>query len=161
MEKGRKGLQELLSGSEQGTKLSALDFSRFRLPLPETNDWKDWKKALDNAEAQLEHQGNRVMNLELLAQYGPKAYQVHNFQLEGMLDVLKAELQGLKDQILEINQERQESQTDISGSLQSMESKWQELVEHMIRVDLANTELQGRIDFLKSKKQAILASQPL
>jgi pre-mRNA-splicing factor SPF27 len=127
--------------------------------LPETNDVQDWKQALDNAEAQLEHQGNRVMNLELLAQYGSKAWQVHNFQLEGMLDVLKSELQTLKDQILGLNQERQEAQMEVAGSLQSMESKWQELVEHLIRVDLANTELQDRVDFLRQRKEQILKQQ--
>jgi len=43
---------------EAKEKLSSLDTSRYQLPAPTSSAARDedWKAALDNAEAQLEHQ---------------------------------------------------------------------------------------------------------
>jgi hypothetical protein len=87
-----------------------LDLSRFRLPMPETEEISAWQSSVKNAQSQLQHQQTRIMNLELLSKLGPNAWQMHNFQLEGMLEVLKGELEVLKRELLYMNQQRRESQ---------------------------------------------------
>ena len=52
-----------------------LDNTRFRLEPPsllKRNDYGEWKKAVDNAHSQLEHQYTRILNLELMLKYGDK-----------------------------------------------------------------------------------------
>jgi pre-mRNA-splicing factor SPF27 len=55
--------------------MKPLDTSRYRLDTPgasKQNDYGAWHSSLDNANAQLEHQYLRIMNLELLLKYGDK-----------------------------------------------------------------------------------------
>jgi pre-mRNA-splicing factor SPF27 len=88
--------------------MTGLDTTRYRLdPPPQSrrNDVAAWRAALDNAHSQLQHQYNRhaflhlscsprrslhfrlkssrrLLNLELMIAYGPKAWQVHLRELE-------------------------------------------------------------------------------
>lgn len=55
-----------------------LDVTRYRLdppPQAQRNDYTAWQAALDNAHSQLEHQLNRITNLELLLKYGPNTWR--------------------------------------------------------------------------------------
>eukprot|EP00798_Chlamydomonas_sp_ICE-L_P014476 gene14476-20500_t len=59
-------------------EMPALDATRYMLnPPPQTlrNDIGEWKKALDNAGSQLEHQHLRILNLELMLKYGDKVWR--------------------------------------------------------------------------------------
>jgi len=55
--------------------MKPLDTSRYRLDAPvasKQNDYGAWRSAVDNANAQLEHQYLRILNLDLLLKYGDK-----------------------------------------------------------------------------------------
>ncbi len=57
-----------------------LDMARYNVPAPSSEfaeDVQAWKSAVNNARAQLEHQQNRLMNLELNIEYGDKIWQQH------------------------------------------------------------------------------------
>jgi len=112
--------------------LTAIDSSRYQLSSSSVtpSSEEDWKAALNNAHAQLEHQRiryrslfvlissnclslfvhSRHNNLALLQQYGSNAWRTHNYLLEA--DVEKAEnmLEELKEQTTNLNRDRKNTQ---------------------------------------------------
>jgi pre-mRNA-splicing factor SPF27 len=60
------------------------------------NDYSAWLAATNNAHAQLEHQLNRISNLELLLKYGANAWRAQVAFDEGLLKQSEATLQGLR-----------------------------------------------------------------
>ncbi len=65
--------------------MTGIDVARYRLDPPsltQRNDVDVWQSVLDNARSQLEHQGNRLLNLELLIKYGPNAWRANNEALD-------------------------------------------------------------------------------
>jgi pre-mRNA-splicing factor SPF27 len=79
-----------------------LDVTRFRLdppPQQKRGDPAAWRAALDNANAQLEHQLNRIANLELLLKYGPNTWRAQA-QLSGAaVKQLEAQLTETRKQV--------------------------------------------------------------
>lgn len=51
---------------------------------------------MDNAHAQLEHQLNRITNLELLLRYGDNAWRAQGQLDEALLKQLEGQLQALR-----------------------------------------------------------------
>ena len=113
---------------------------------------------MNNARAQLAQQENRILNLELLGQFGATAWKAHNSHLEGLLESLRTQLEVLRAEILEINSQRREAQVEVSGSLASMERKWRELVESTAKVDLANSALEEKVEGLRRRKEQMMAA---
>lgn len=60
------------------------------------HDVAAWGKACDNAHAQLEHQLNRITNLELLLKYGSNAWRAQAQLDEALLKQMEGTLQGLR-----------------------------------------------------------------
>lgn len=60
------------------------------------HDLAAWGKACDNAHAQLEHQLNRITNLELMLKYGANAWRAQTQMDEALLRQMEATLQSLK-----------------------------------------------------------------
>ncbi len=79
-----------------------LDVTRFRLdppPAAKRGDAAAWRAALDNAHAQLEHQLNRIANLELLLKFGPNTWRAQA-QLSGAAaKQLEAKLADTRKQV--------------------------------------------------------------
>ena len=74
-------LQHELERVAKGKAIQELDVSRYKLERPsgtQDSDVEAWKAARDNAQAQLEHQHTRIMNLELMSKYGTNAWRQHN-----------------------------------------------------------------------------------
>lgn len=69
-----------------------------------------WLKALDNANAQLEHQNQRVLNLELIQKFGGNAWNIHNYQLEYDVSLLRKAVDEKKAEIMELNKLRKRDQ---------------------------------------------------
>jgi pre-mRNA-splicing factor SPF27 len=67
-----------------------------RLLQHKTNDYSAWLAASNNAHAQLEHQLNRITNLELLLKYGANTWRAQVAFDEGLLKQSEATLQGLR-----------------------------------------------------------------
>lgn len=78
--------ERMLSEERQGklpVGVPPLDVTRYSAPPPgEKAGSGAWQAALDNAQAQLEHQQNRVDNLELLLHYSGNAWRLYNEGLE-------------------------------------------------------------------------------
>jgi pre-mRNA-splicing factor SPF27 len=76
-----------------------------------------WLKALDNANAQLEHQNQRVLNLELVQKFGGNAWNIHNYQLEYDVSLLRKAVDEKKAEIMELNKLRKRDQVNNQGSI--------------------------------------------
>ncbi|KAF9131262.1 hypothetical protein BGW39_002045 [Mortierella sp. 14UC] len=109
-----------------------------------------WLKALDNANAQLEHQNQRVLNLELAQKFGGNAWNIHNYQLEYDVSLLRKEVDDKKAEIMELNKLRKRDQMDVAESLQRLEAKWAEMISSTLQVEVASASLHAELDQLKA-----------
>ncbi|KAF9091512.1 hypothetical protein BGX23_005090 [Mortierella sp. AD031] len=116
--------------------------------LPEGRE--QWIKALDNANAQLEHQNQRVLNLELVQKFGGNAWNIHNYQLEYDLSLLRKAVDDKKADIMELNKLRKRDQMDVAESLQRLEAKWAEMISSTLQVEVASASLQAELAQLKA-----------
>lgn len=96
-----------------------LDTSRFALPGPKEGpaaSEEEWKQAVDNAGAQLEHQRVRLANLELAGKYGANGWKTSNFLLEKEIDRVQRQVDEAKDRVVEINRRRKGMQVRFDSS---------------------------------------------
>ncbi|KAF9473310.1 breast carcinoma amplified sequence 2 [Pholiota conissans] len=143
-------------GSNQA--FTPLDSLRYSLPAPTSTPAtdEDWKVALDNAHAQLQHQRIRQQNLALLQNYGPNAFRIQNYLLEATVKQTEKTLEELKDLIVEVNRERKNTQDRIGKQLTTLENRWTELISSVLQIEMANVALDAEIERL-NKKEADLA----
>lgn len=118
-----------LARVEAHEELPPLDVVRFQLPPPTSTPAteEEWKAALKNAKAQLEHQRirrvffikishqltlmiNRHTNLALLQTYGSNAWRIHNYLLEHVAKQAEQSLEDLKQLTVDVNRERKNYQ---------------------------------------------------
>lgn len=115
----RSELARISSGSKppRGT---GLDSVRYTLPAPPGNAPEEaWKKALDNAGSQLEHQQLRLGNLELMQKYGSNAWRVANFLVEKEIERIEKQTEEVKLRTEELNRERKARQASLSSTSRS------------------------------------------
>ncbi|KAG0200479.1 hypothetical protein BGX28_006452 [Mortierella sp. GBA30] len=109
-----------------------------------------WTKALENADAQLEHQSQRILNLELVQKFGSNAWNVHNYQLEYDLSLLRKAVDEKKAEVIELNKLRKRDQLDVAESLQRLEAKWAEMISSTLQVEVASASLAAELEQLKA-----------
>lgn len=127
---------------------------RYELPGPPTgraSDLAAWTDAVENSEAQLEHQLNRITNLNLMNKYGPEAWKVYNTILNQLLTSAKEQLQDIKKLIQEINWQRKSAQTTAGEKLKSLESKWVQLVSKNYEIERTCVQLEAEVNRLKDE----------
>nr|GAT49730.1 pre-mRNA splicing factor [Mycena chlorophos] len=134
-----------------------LDTLRYQLPAPPTpGSDEEWKNALKNAQAQLEHQRIRQTNLQLLQTYGSNAWRIHNYLLENTVKQTEKALEEMKELTVEVNRERKNTQTRLGKELNSLETRWTELISNVLQIELANSALDAEVNRL-NKREAELA----
>ncbi|KAG8932812.1 hypothetical protein FRC03_010266 [Tulasnella sp. 419] len=133
--------------------LSALDTTRYKLPNPSdpSATEADWQAALDNAKAQLEHQKTRQTNLALLQTYGANAWRIHNYLVEESAKSYEKALEEINNEVTELNRDRKNSQILAGKQLNSLETRWTELISGTLQLELANVALEGEIDELRRR----------
>jgi pre-mRNA-splicing factor SPF27 len=105
-----------------------MDTLRYSLPAPSSPATDaEWKAALDNANAQLQHQRIRYaryspirtttnvvnisqQNLALLQKYGSNAWRIQNHLLEATVKQAEKALEELTELTVEVNRERKNMQ---------------------------------------------------
>eukprot|EP00771_Trimastix_marina_P001378 gnl/Trimastix_PCT/2448.p1 GENE.gnl/Trimastix_PCT/2448~~gnl/Trimastix_PCT/2448.p1 ORF type:complete len:457 (-),score=118.84 gnl/Trimastix_PCT/2448:721-2091(-) len=150
---------------EAGQPMPALDTSRYALPTPsDPQNLKQWEDAITNAEAQLEHQHLRLMNLFLYNKYGPQKWARYNQIMQGKVDALSQERMALRDEITDINRRRKMDQVAAGSKLESMESEFQGLVRKNMEIEAACLRMEEELGTLhaslESRKRA-RAAEPL
>lgn len=140
-----------------GQPMAQLDTTRYRLdepPLNRRNDVAAWKAALDNAHSQLEHQYNRLLNLELLLQFGPKAWQAHIRHLEVGHKRLEETLGETRKAVEAVNRERKVVQLQAQSEMADYESRWAAMVAKNREIEAACRELEGHLASLRQQLPA-------
>ncbi|KAG0249708.1 hypothetical protein DFQ27_009841 [Actinomortierella ambigua] len=116
-----------------------------------------WLQAVSNANAQLEHQDQRLLNLELLSKYGPNSWNIHNYQLEYELSQLQQQLEASRQRVLDLNKLRKRDQTEAGQTLARLEHQWAERVSASLQVNVAAASLQMELDQLKAYEARLRA----
>lgn len=146
-------LQSEMMRISEGQPMPPLDVSRLQMDAPahgRQNDPSAWRQAISNAESQLEHQSNRVDNLELLQLHGPAAWRAHLAQLEGMAACVESEREVLKAQIETVNRTRKYEQLEAVKKLRFLESEWLESVQKNRMIESAIARVQAEHAALQS-----------
>ncbi|CAE6459955.1 unnamed protein product [Rhizoctonia solani] len=137
---------------ERGEPLPPLDTTRHQLPAPEDQanaTEEEWKKSLENAKAQLEHQRRRQVNLSLLQTYGANSWKVHNFLLEEDAKWAEKAVETTKEQSVEVNRARKNAQITAGAQLTALENKWTDLISRNLQISMANLALEAEIESLR------------
>ncbi|KAF8567210.1 hypothetical protein P879_08561 [Paragonimus westermani] len=129
--------------------MELLSMKRYELPPPpagKMTDVKAWQDAMENAEAQLEHQATRIKNLELMTEYGCNAWKQYNSVLENDLQRHEKRLLELRRRIQEINWQRKQEQTAAGARLKELEETWVGLVGKNYEIEQAIMDLERELE---------------
>ncbi|KAJ2631695.1 hypothetical protein H4R22_001795 [Coemansia sp. RSA 1290] len=142
-----------------GKALPEFDKDRYnKLEGPDNeHDEEAWKQAADNAASQLEHQGIRTENLELLQNFGANTWKLSNYQKEQLLQGIEAATKRCREKGTHINKARKYEQTEAGVRLQSLEEQWAEGVRRCVEIQVASGQLQQEIMDLE---QQLAAQKP-
>ncbi|PRW44377.1 pre-mRNA-splicing factor SPF27-like protein isoform B [Chlorella sorokiniana] len=146
--KGDELLEKEMARVAAGEPMQAMDTARYNLdPPPPTkrNDHNAWRTALDNAHAQLEHQYNRLLNLELLLKFGPDSWRLHNEALSAFVTRLQEQLAAVKQQVDTLNRERKLQQHAAGSELGKLEAEYLGLVHKNMDIEAACRGLEAEI----------------
>ncbi|KAI9506650.1 hypothetical protein GGI25_006095 [Coemansia spiralis] len=133
-----------------GKPLPEFEVSRYKLEAPsddgDAQNVDAWRRACDNAASQLEHQSIRLVNLELLQNYGSNAWKLSNYQRERMLESIERATKKYKEEGIQINKARKYEQTEASIKLRELEDRWSESVRQCIEIQMASGQLKAEIE---------------
>ncbi|KIJ08755.1 hypothetical protein PAXINDRAFT_18124 [Paxillus involutus ATCC 200175] len=148
-----------LARVEAHQPLPPLDTVRYQLPAPTSSPGTDeeWREALRNAHAQLEHQRLRQTNLALLQTYGQNTWRINNYLLEETAKQSEKALEEMKQLTTDLNRDRKNSQTRYGVQLTSLETRWTEVLSSILQIEMANVALDAEVDRL-NKRETELAN---
>ncbi|GFO26098.1 pre-mRNA-splicing factor spf27 [Plakobranchus ocellatus] len=128
--------------------MDMMSMKRYELPTPPAGKMTDvsaWQDCVDNSQAQLEHQSLRILNLELMSEYGAPAWRSYNTVLSSMIEQAQKHLQDLRKKIQEINWQRKTEQTQAGEKLRDLETTWVGLVSKNYEIERACAEIEKEI----------------
>ena len=132
--------------------MDTLSMKRYELPTPppgKMTDVQAWSECVENSEAQLEHQRTRIMNLDLMLDYGGESWKVYNEVLQDMLNKTQSQLADVKKNIQEINWSRKNQQTQVGERLKQLEGNWVGLVSKNYEIEQAVINMEYEYQMLK------------
>jgi len=135
--------------------MDTLSMKRYELPTPpggKMTDVQAWTECVDNSMAQLEHQRTRILNLELMLEYGGESWKIYNEVLQDLLNKVQSQLQDVKKEIQEVNWARKNQQSQVGDKLKNLESDWVGLVSKNYEIEQALINMEYEYKLLKAKK---------
>ena len=132
--------------------MDTLSMKRYELPTPppgKMTDVQAWSECVENSEAQLEHQRTRIMNLDLMLDYGGESWKLYNEVLQDMLNKTQSQLADVKKNIQEINWSRKNQQTQVGERLKQLEGNWVGLVSKNYEIEQAVINMEHEYQMLK------------
>ena len=145
-----------------GQPMSKLDTSRYQLDPPPVHMQKDpaaWQRAVNNAQAQLEHQATRLQNLELLQQHGANLWRAHLNSLDAASVTLQHAQQELASRVEAVNRKRKAQQLQAAPRLQALEAEWVGAVKKNLEIEAACLKLEAECaalrDAVEAKRRAV------
>lgn len=137
------------------TPMESLSMKRYELPPPSAarlSDYTAWQEAVDNSMAQLEHQATRVMNLELMLEYGCESWKAYLELFTALQAKAQNQLQEVKKMIQDINWQRKNTQTQVGEKLKELEAHWVMLVSKNFEIEQECFKLEKEIEELKANE---------
>lgn len=134
------------------TPMESLSMKRYELPPPSAarlSDYTAWQEAVENSMAQLEHQATRVMNLELMLEYGCESWKAYLELFTALQAKAQNQLQEVKKMIQDINWQRKNTQTQVGEKLKELETHWVMLVSKNYEIEQECSRLEKEIEELK------------
>eukprot|EP00622_Pseudochattonella_farcimen_P000458 FR734956.1.p1 GENE.FR734956.1~~FR734956.1.p1 ORF type:complete len:215 (+),score=33.63 FR734956.1:167-811(+) len=125
--------------------MAKLDLSRYEVPEPAKELRRDasaWKKAVNNARVQLEHQHNRLVNLELLQKYGSQAWLQQNKALDTLKGGVHEEAEKLSLVASEANVKRKRAQEKTGPRISQLSHDYQKATHENMQLMTAVTLLR-------------------
>ncbi|KAK9868164.1 hypothetical protein WJX84_005084 [Apatococcus fuscideae] len=147
---------------QAGQPMAKLDQERYNMrdpPQLKKNDIATWQNCIQNAHSQLEHQLNRLVNLELLLKFGPNAWRFFNDQLENYVTRLQTEAQQLKKEIEDVNRQRKVSQLEAGKQLDTLQAQWAAGITKNQEIDRACQELEVQIKAAREQQAAVISDE--
>lgn len=138
LDKGAVG-KELQRIAEQ-KPMQKINTSRYDMEPPNgvnVNDLSEWKRAVDNAKAQLEHSQMRLMNLELMQKYSQNAWLRHLADLQVHNEMYQRAAQDVKGKVDDINKRRKLEQVSCGNDLRNTQIEWTDLCQRNGQVSKA------------------------
>jgi pre-mRNA-splicing factor SPF27 len=132
----------------KGRYMEHLDIMRYSLRKPHAkcrNSFNAWRYATENVEAQLEHQENRITNLDLMIKYGPNLWRTQNAKLDFLVKNFRKELKNIHTEISLINKERMLSHFAAGNDLEHMEVMWNKYMRKNFEINVACEKMRTDI----------------
>ncbi|CAM9431980.1 unnamed protein product, partial [Choristocarpus tenellus] len=149
-----KLLKEEWDRVSAGIPMKVIDTSRYELQQPQgpmAEDEEAWKGAVDNARAQIEHQQNRLLNLELLQNYGASLWLRHNKAAEEMEGVLVNQVKRAREEAEGINAQRKVTQEGVQRTLWNLARARSDGADKNLKIELACQQLRVSVKRLKAE----------
>lgn len=134
------------------TPMESLSMKRYELPPPSAarlSDYSAWQESVENSMAQLEHQATRVMNLELMLEYGCESWKAYLELFIALQAKAQNQLQDVKKMMQDINWQRKSTQTQVGEKFKELEAHWAILVAKNYEIEQECENLEKQIDELK------------
>ena len=140
-----------------GQPMPKMDTSRYQLEAPPVDQQSDpaaWQRAVQNAQAQLEHQATRIGNLELLQQHGANLWRAHLKSLDAATRRMTSAASSLDEQVELTNRKRKAEQLAAGPKLLALESEWVGAVKKNLEIESACLRLESECAHLKEMRDA-------
>jgi len=137
----------------RGEKMADFKVERYSVepPPPEQRGNLDaWIKAVQNAQAQLEMQTERLINLELMKKYGANAWKAYNEQLVQMKQGLSNAIAQQRSQSEQVNRKRKADQMTAKPTLENLEFQFYELANKNNDIETVCWALERELKRLKT-----------
>ncbi|XP_052214234.1 pre-mRNA-splicing factor SPF27-like isoform X2 [Dreissena polymorpha] len=142
--------------------IEMMSMKRYELPQPPPGKMTDvsaWSECVENSQAQLEHQALRLLNLELMQEYGTHSWKIYNDILVKMMEAAQKQLSELKKKIQEINLQRKSEQTVAGAKLKDLENSWVGLVSKNYEIERACVEMEKELTEMEKHKKGLRADR--
>jgi hypothetical protein len=127
---------------------------RYEVKEPEGAERGDegvWRARTAQAQAQLEHQEVRALNLELLQRYGKGAWLTHCDELERIRKALQQRLDAVEAEKQALNAARAAEQTDGGARIRDLETQLAMVIARDFELQMALRRLQAEVAIIRQQ----------
>lgn len=147
-------MQEEFDRVSRRAPLAAIDPTRYEVQAPEgaaaEEEESAWQAATAVATRQLEYSRLRSLNLELLEQWGKKAWVAHSLVIRGAERVLANEAGDLRAHREEVNKKRKLDQVECGNNIRKLTRELEQYQQDNVQVQNAVRELEVEVKRLRT-----------
>jgi hypothetical protein len=151
---------ELLERGGTVTRPNPIDFNKTHVAVMEPiqssgsdeTDLASWQNSLRSAKIELEYQRNRLINLELQAEFEPDLWKYHNSILEShQSHPIQKASESQRNIVDKMNAKRKyQQESEMGPKLRILERKWSELIETNQQLVTAMKLLEDEVGSLRA-----------